>query len=85
MVINTFLENVPIHLSHFLDGIFYYVHSYAYDISDSDSVLATTFHGSDEIVSPIYMPNLLGLQFHPEKSQHYGLSLLKNYFLINDL
>ena len=78
-------KNAPIHLSHFLDGIFYYVHSYAYDISDSDSVLATTFHGSDEIVSSIYMPNLLGLQFHPEKSQHYGLSLLKNYFLINDL
>lgn len=56
-------------------GEAYFLHSYAFSGSD---VLATTRHGG-EIVAAIGRDNLAGVQFHPEKSQRYGLSLLSRF------
>ena len=56
-------------------GEAYFLHSYAFE---GDNVLATTDHGAP-IVAAIGRDNLAGVQFHPEKSQHYGLSLLTRF------
>ena len=60
---------------------FYFVHSYHFICNDSEDVIArTSYCGS--FVSAIEKDNIFGVQFHPEKSQHYGLELIKNFFNI---
>lgn len=56
-------------------GEAYFLHSYAFD---GDDVLATTSHGG-RVVAAIGRDNRIGVQFHPEKSQRYGLSLLSRF------
>jgi glutamine amidotransferase len=56
-------------------GEAYFLHSFAFA---GDDVLATTDHGGP-IVAAIGRDNLAGVQFHPEKSQRYGLSLLSRF------
>jgi len=56
-------------------GEAYFLHSYAFK---GDDVLATTSHGG-AIVAAIGRDNRVGVQFHPEKSQRYGLSLLARF------
>ena len=67
------------------DGIadgadFYFVHSYAGTptTEDDDVVLAETEHGG-RFVSAVARGNLLGVQFHPERSGDDGLRLLANF------
>lgn len=57
---------------------FYFVHSYAFVTSEEDDVLATTDYGS-AFVSAVARDNIVGVQFHPEKSQVNGLKLLDNF------
>ena len=59
------------------DSHFYFVHSYSFDVEETKYVSATTNY-SIEIVSAIEKENIFGTQFHPEKSQDFGLDLLKN-------
>ena len=56
---------------------FYFVHSY-YAPADSEGVAATTDHGL-RFASALAAENLFAVQFHPEKSQHAGLALLRNF------
>ena len=56
-------------------GEAYFLHSYAFEGGD---ILATTSHGGP-IVAAIGRGNRVGVQFHPEKSQRYGLSLLSRF------
>ena len=56
-------------------GEAYFLHSYAFD---GDDVLATTDHGGP-VTAAIGRDNILGVQFHPEKSQRYGLALLERF------
>lgn len=56
-------------------GEAYFLHSYAFAGRD---VLATTRHGG-VVTAAIGRDNLIGVQFHPEKSQRYGLSLLQRF------
>ena len=56
----------------------YFVHSYQFTGADSQNVLATTEYG-DEIVAVIGRDNMVGTQFHPEKSQTAGLRLISNF------
>lgn len=56
-------------------GEAYFLHSYAFSGSD---VVATTTHGGP-VAAAIGRANMLGVQFHPEKSQRYGLALLKRF------
>jgi imidazole glycerol-phosphate synthase subunit HisH len=56
-------------------GEAYFLHSFAFE---GDDVQATTSHGG-EIVAAIGRDNRIGVQFHPEKSQHYGLAMLARF------
>ena len=57
----------------------YFVHSYAFVPSDSSIVSAVTEYAGEEFVSVVERGNLVGAQFHPEKSQRHGLALLKRF------
>ena len=59
------------------DADFYFVHSYAGAPQAHAAVLARTNHGSS-FVSAIARDNVLGVQFHPERSGADGLRLLAN-------
>jgi imidazole glycerol-phosphate synthase subunit HisH len=56
-------------------GEAYFLHSFAYEGED---VLATTVHGQ-KVVAAIGRDNRIGVQFHPEKSQKYGLAFLTRF------
>ena len=56
-------------------GEAYFLHSYAFE---GDDVLATTTHGAP-VVAAIGRGNRIGVQFHPEKSQGYGLAMLERF------
>jgi len=56
-------------------GEAYFLHSYGFD---GDAVLATTRHGGP-VTAAIGRDNILGVQFHPEKSQRYGIALLERF------
>jgi imidazole glycerol-phosphate synthase subunit HisH len=61
------------------DGDFaYFVHSYYVAPSDPDVILATTDYGV-AFASIVGRDSLFGLQFHPEKSQAVGLTMLANF------
>ncbi len=57
---------------------FYFVHSYEFNVRSKEEVIATTNHGK-KIVSGIAKDNIVGLQFHPEKSQIPGLKIIRNF------
>ena len=60
------------------DGDFvYFVHSY-HVINCDDSLLATTEYG-DELTAAVAQGNIYGCQFHPEKSGHVGLDILRGF------
>lgn len=56
----------------------YFVHSYGFRATDSDAVLATVDYGGD-VVAVVGKDNMIGTQFHPEKSQETGLKLIENF------
>jgi imidazole glycerol-phosphate synthase subunit HisH len=57
---------------------YYFVHSYYVRCKDRADVLLTAEHG--ELFDAAFQrDNVMGVQFHPEKSHHFGLSLLKNF------
>ena len=59
-------------------GEAYYLHSYHFAASDPAHVLATTEHGG-QLVSAVGRDTIVGVQFHPEKSQAYGLATLRRF------
>lgn len=60
---------------------FYFVHSYFVCCQDVSDVLTYTTYGK-EFVSSFEKDNIIGVQFHPEKSHRYGISLFKNFINI---
>jgi glutamine amidotransferase len=56
-------------------GEAYFLHSYGYE---GDDVIAGTNHAG-AVTAAIGRDNLFGVQFHPEKSQRYGLELLTRF------
>ncbi|MBI4084010.1 MAG: imidazole glycerol phosphate synthase subunit HisH [Candidatus Lambdaproteobacteria bacterium] len=70
------LEGIP-------DGsYFYFVHSYHAALADPADALGLTDYG---VMFPAIVRhgNVWGVQFHPEKSQHAGLRLLRNFATMN--
>jgi glutamine amidotransferase len=56
----------------------YVVHSYHLAATDPANVVATTDYGGP-VTAVVARDNLVGTQFHPEKSQHLGLALISNF------
>ena len=56
----------------------YFVHSYHLDARDPDEVLAETDHGGS-VTAIVGRDNMIGTQFHPEKSQRTGLQFLESF------
>ncbi len=59
-------------------GEAYFLHSYHFVPEDGGAVAAMTDHGGG-LVAAVAQDNVLGVQFHPEKSQAYGLALLGRF------
>lgn len=59
-------------------GIAYFLHGYHFDAIDPAHVLATTDHGGPRVAA-VAKDNILGVQFHPEKSQAYGIATLARF------
>jgi glutamine amidotransferase len=57
---------------------FYFVHSY-HVVPEDRNVVATTTNYGIEFVSSVWKDNIFAVQFHPEKSQELGLSILKHF------
>lgn len=57
---------------------FYYVHSFQVNVEDLRQVVARSEYGT-QITAAIQRGNAYGVQFHPEKSQGAGLSVLRNF------
>lgn len=58
------------------EGDAYFVHSYRFDPDDAGDIRAVTDHGG-AFPAIVARGNITGVQFHPEKSQAYGLAFLK--------
>ena len=61
------------------DGLHaYFVHSFQFEPANPDELLATTDYGG-AITAMVGRDNMIGTQFHPEKSQKLGLTLIGNF------
>jgi imidazole glycerol-phosphate synthase subunit HisH len=57
-------------------GEAYFLHGYHFEVATPGQVLATTHHGR-QLTAAVGRDNIIGVQFHPEKSQAYGIGFLK--------
>lgn len=60
----------------------YFIHSYIMQPSDHAHVLATTAYGGLRFPSVIGKGNMIGCQFHPEKSGEEGLRIIRNFIAL---
>lgn len=68
----------------FAEQRFYFVHSYAVHCENPADILTTTQYAG-EFVSAYSVGNLLGVQFHPEKSHKFGASFFRHYAVAHGL
>jgi glutamine amidotransferase len=61
-----------------LGARFYFLHSYYFHCSQKEDIIAVTDYGG-YFACAVNSKNIYGVQFHPEKSHHYGIQLLKNF------
>ena len=59
-------------------GEAYFLHSFHFAVADPAAIAATTDHGG-ALVAAVAKDTVLGVQFHPEKSQGYGIALLTRF------
>jgi imidazole glycerol-phosphate synthase subunit HisH len=60
----------------------YFIHSYEFITKQKDYVVATTNY-KNPIIASVEKENIIGTQFHPEKSQKNGLIILENFLKWN--
>lgn len=60
------------------DALFYFLHSYYFECQNEVDILATSEYGG-QFACAAHHENVYGIQFHPEKSHHYGETLLHNF------
>lgn len=59
---------------------FYFVHSFAFHVASDENIVAVTQYGYDvPAIVKNKTGNIIGIQFHPEKSQKQGLKLINNF------
>jgi glutamine amidotransferase len=61
---------------------YYFLHSYYFAPDRAEDVLAETEYGAP-FACAVHRENIFGVQFHPEKSHHAGVQLLKNFALLD--
>ena len=57
---------------------YYFVHSYHAKCDAMENVLMTCDYGY-KFAAAVCKDNIMGVQFHPEKSHDFGMALLKNF------
>jgi len=57
---------------------FYFANSYKFDVENQQDILGSCDYGQ-EIIGAVMKENIVGLQFHPEKSSEAGLKILSNF------
>jgi glutamine amidotransferase len=57
---------------------FYFLHSYYFDCADPGDAVAWSDYGG-RFTCAVMRKNIYGVQFHPEKSHHFGVQLLENF------
>jgi glutamine amidotransferase len=62
----------------YTDPRFYFVHSYFLRVHNAEDILTSTTY-EIEFTSAVERGNILGVQFHPEKSHKFGMKLLRNF------
>ena len=67
------------------DDFMYFIHSYYVKPSDNACVLTKTNYDGVEFCSAVTKNKIFATQFHPEKSADKGVSIYKNWALINNL
>lgn len=60
------------------DARFYFVHSFFFECEDPANILLRSSYGG-AFTSGVQRGNVMGVQFHPEKSHRYGMQLIKNF------
>lgn len=60
------------------DARFYFLHSFYFECEHAEHVAATSSYGGD-FACAVGSGTVHGVQFHPEKSHHFGAALLKNF------
>ena len=60
---------------------FYFVHSYYFEVKNPNNIIAESDYGISFPVA-VAKGNILGVQFHPEKSANAGIKLLSNFLLL---
>lgn len=77
----SFKKNESIAENLYKEARFYFVHSYHVHCFNLEEVLGTTVY-EVPFHSAIIKNNIIGVQFHPEKSHKFGMQLLKNFLKI---
>lgn len=77
------MDVVPLKTSNLLEELpedprYYFVHSYHFLCANEEDALLKANHGYD-FTAAVEKGNILGVQFHPEKSHKYGMKLLSNF------
>ena len=62
----------------YTDARFYFVHSFYLKVNEPGDILTSSTYEL-EFTSSVEKENILGVQFHPEKSHKFGMKLLKNF------
>lgn len=79
-------NNIRVKKEGYFDGLsnkdFYFIHSYHVRPADPSVIAATTTYGI-EVIASVQHENIFATQFHPEKSQEAGLTLLTRFFKQN--
>ncbi|KUJ71620.1 imidazole glycerol phosphate synthase subunit HisH [Thiomicrospira sp. WB1] len=64
------------------DNAFYFVHSYFADLAEASDQLASFDFGGHAITAAVQRDNLMGCQFHPEKSGELGLQIIDTFLTL---
>lgn len=64
------------------ESYMYFLHSYIVVLNDPKNCIAVTEYGRDKYCSVLEKENIMGCQFHPERSGEKGLSILRNFIFL---
>src|SRR3989338_5495240 len=61
------------------EPMMYFVHSYIFEPTESQVILATSVYGGQKFCSAVRQGNIYGCQFHPEKSGEAGVTIIRHF------